>query len=310
MGSIKFVKFHWNFIWAVLVLLNFSLFVGSSNPNQESDHDVGVGFNKHTISMLPCFDRYVMESYFRQHDNIIDSNLQEYITHKIVSTLDKTASRLLVLEWGLTGEGSHRRLSSRIKFNVQPDLLADLSSQRCEVIIIERLPSGVFADPFELDHILQRGVFKDASVFGDINLELPSLLSNRSLVEIHLDTALNISAEKEIIKEFKVEIPLHARYPRLQASGYSTVRFSAPDLFFRCKMHDDSPAQTCLLTPITGNHGPEVNDVKWSIPAGIEAHARVVSIFTFATALLSVILIAIASFKVTRMEPNTRSKQS
>lgn len=56
-------------------------------------------------------------------------------------------------------------------------------------------------------------VFKDASVFGDTNLELPSFLSNQSIVEVHLDAALNNSAGKEIVLEFKIEIPLHARYP-------------------------------------------------------------------------------------------------
>ncbi|KAK9698975.1 hypothetical protein RND81_08G144800 [Saponaria officinalis] len=297
-------------MWAILVILGFSIYFGSSNQNQESDHDFSVEFNKHTISSVACIDRYVMDPYFRQHDGNIDLDLQDYIKHKIASASDKISSKLLVLERHLIGEGSHRRLSSSIKFSVQHLPADDFSSQICEVVIIERLPCGVFADPFELDHIVQRGAYKDASVFGDINLELPSFLSNQSLVEIHLDAALNISADKEIVKEFKLEIPLHARYPRLQASGYSTVRFSDPDLFFRCKMNDDAPAQTCLLTPISGNYGLKVNDFEWSIPAGIEAHAGIVSVVTFTTALLSVILIAVASFKVTRTEPDTRVKES
>jgi phosphatidylinositol glycan class X len=35
--------------------------------------------------------------------------------------------------------------------------LSELLSYSCELIVIERLPSGVFADPFELQHLAQRG---------------------------------------------------------------------------------------------------------------------------------------------------------
>ena len=55
--------------------------------------------------------------------------------------------------------------------------------------------------------------FKDVSVFGDVNLELPSFRSNRSIVEIHLDMNLNKSSGQEIVQEFRTELPLHARYP-------------------------------------------------------------------------------------------------
>lgn len=48
------------------------------------------------------------------------------------------------------GEGSHRRLSSSIR------LESEHSLQSCEGIIIEKLPSGVFADPFELQHLVHR----------------------------------------------------------------------------------------------------------------------------------------------------------
>ncbi|XP_074264670.1 uncharacterized protein LOC141587135 isoform X2 [Silene latifolia] len=279
---------------------------------QESDSESVVDSFKHTTSSLPCFERYAMKTFFGQHDNIIDLNLEDYIKHKIPFGSQTTVFRLLVLERLLIGEGSHRRLSSSIKFSVPRDLSADFSSQICEVIIIERLPSGVFADPFELDHILHRGVFKDAYVFGDTNLELPSFLSNQSVVEIHLDAALSTSPAQEIVKEFKIEIPLHARYPPLEESGYVTVRFDIPDLFLRCKSknNEEEPARTCLLTPIAGNDGLKAHDIKWSIPAGMEAHARTVSVVTFITALSSVILIVTASLKHTRTDSDARLKQS
>lgn len=52
-----------------------------------------------------------------------------------------------------------------------------------------------------------------ASVFGDTNLESPSIQSNRSLVEIHMDVGSNaLSASKNEL-EINIELPIHARYP-------------------------------------------------------------------------------------------------
>ena len=54
-------------------------------------------------------------------------------------------------------------------------------------------------------------VFNDIAVFGDTNLESPSFLSNRSVVEIHMDVSPDISTRKNEI-DIKLELPLHARY--------------------------------------------------------------------------------------------------
>ena len=52
-------------------------------------------------------------------------------------------------------------------------------------------------------------VFHDAAVFGDTNLELPSFLSIRSVVEIHLDFDPSIFSKSA---DINLELPLHARY--------------------------------------------------------------------------------------------------
>lgn len=61
-----------------------------------------------------------------------------------------------------------------------------------------------------VDKILSPAVFADVAVFGDTNLELPSTLSNKSIVEIHMDLQHhNLLSNCEIV----IELPLHARYP-------------------------------------------------------------------------------------------------
>ncbi|KAL2899808.1 Phosphatidylinositol-glycan biosynthesis class X protein [Bienertia sinuspersici] len=301
--AVEFGKAIGHFL--IVILLHFTISVSSPTSNQEKLYNYNGNYHEHNINSLPCYARYALESFFRDYDSFTYSNFVEYMDHNAI--IGSVYSRLVDLERHLIGEGSHRRLASSIKFSMQPDLIADFSSHICEVIVIERLPSGVFADSFELQHLVHRGVFKDAFVFGDTNLELPSFLSNQSIVEIHLDAALNNSAGKEIPLELTMEIPLHARYPPLEESGYSKIRFGAPDLFMRCKLH---PAQGCSLSPITTGHVLEFGDIIWSMPAGVKAHSRIVSVATFVSALLSATLIIIASLCSSRIEYNGRLKQS
>lgn len=55
-------------------------------------------------------------------------------------------------------------------------------------------------------------MFLDAAIFGDTNLELPSTLSNRSTLELHL-----IGGQTNLLElqrfHISSELPLHARYP-------------------------------------------------------------------------------------------------
>lgn len=111
----------------------------------------------------PYLDNYVAKSYFSKHDNLIDSKFEDFIAHDILSSgcisLQGNVEfppKLTFLHRKLIGEGSHRRLSSSLRLKMSSESFSR-SSKSFEVIIVERLPSGVFADPFELQHLVQRG---------------------------------------------------------------------------------------------------------------------------------------------------------
>ncbi|CAN6329711.1 unnamed protein product [Urochloa humidicola] len=151
------------------------------------------------------------------------------------------------------------------------------------------LPNGVFADPFELQHFVERKVFLDVAVFGDTNLELPSALSNQSAVEIHFDLRPSTLTNCNLV----VDLPLHARYPPLDASGYATVEFGSPDLFLRYRkkeIHSDS----CLWVLKNLETAP-AEKATWRIPCGDEAHIGFVSSITFLSALVCSMSIVIAT---------------
>lgn len=53
----------------------------------------------------------------------------------------------------------------------------------------------------------------DISVFGDMDLELPTVHSNRTVVEIHLDFGPSSLSSHEDGLGINLRIPLHVRYP-------------------------------------------------------------------------------------------------
>lgn len=239
-----------------------------------------------------CVEKYISKGYFEKKSNLDDSEFDNYVKHEISSCSCQLPKdnlnyppRLLTLHRNLMGEGSHRRLSSSIR------LESEHSLQSCEGIIIEKLPSGVFADPFELQHLVHRKVFSDAAVFGDSNLELPSFRSNRSVVEIHTE----ISSGEDINSnqmEIKIELPLHARYPPL-GEGFAKVKFGIPDIFLRCSSIQGN-LDKCGYMPRKGEGPKSVDDV-WEVPCGNKEHQGIVSVVTFTSAIISASLIVFTS---------------
>ncbi|XP_074330619.1 uncharacterized protein LOC141667879 [Apium graveolens] len=259
--------------------------------------------------------RYITEPYFKKYDSLLDSDFQKFIAHEVPLDLcelsqDKVdlAPRLSLLQRRLIGEGSHRRLSTSVRFDINQENVS-VPDHYCEAIIIEKLPSGVFADPFELQHLLHHGVYTEASVFGDTNLESPSIQSNRSLVEIHMDVGSNALSGSKNELEINIELPIHARYPPLGERGYSRIEFGLPDLFTRCNVQRKSHIEICIFNSTVSATKALGGSIVWKVPSGIEKHAPIVSFFTFISAILSAISIVLVSVSHSNFEPDDK-KQS
>ncbi|KAJ8478155.1 hypothetical protein OPV22_021882 [Ensete ventricosum] len=266
--------------------------------NKISDH-VGKS-SQRLVGCWPYSEAYLTSSYFAPHKSLFDSDCHGYLAEEFGSgdlckgmANEISLLQLSDLQRRLRGEGSHRHLTSTLRFMNRSYNRSLLDSQDCKAVIIERLPIGVFADPFELQHLVDRKVFLDAAVFGDTNLELPSALSNRSIVEVHI----NIGIENPLRSyETVMELPLHARYPPLDDSGYAQVQFGHPDLFLHCRSKE-AHSESCLWTLSEVNAGPAVA-VMWRVPSGNDAHRGIVSSVTFVSALvcaLSLVVSAITS---------------
>ncbi|XP_044466949.1 phosphatidylinositol-glycan biosynthesis class X protein isoform X2 [Mangifera indica] len=295
-----------NLAIAIMVFAAVGIEVGRCGTNFDS--------NKSNIKAFCSSKKYLMTSYFEKYENLVDSYFQDFIARELHSVScevlpenQSPVSKHSVLQRHLIGEGSHRHLSSSIRFDIDPKSLARLPINYCEVLVVERLPSGVFADPFELQH-LQQHVFTDIAVSGDTNLELPSFRSNQSAVEIHMNVGTNIFHEKAL--EIKLQLPLHARYQPLAETGYSKVEFGSPDLFICCCIEGKPQNKSCLFISTTGHTESKTEAAVWKIPSGIKAHTEVVSVVTFISAVLSTLAIVWASIFCSDIKPRKSSKQS
>ncbi|TVU49322.1 hypothetical protein EJB05_00630 [Eragrostis curvula] len=247
------------------------------------------------INCMPCSRKYVGDAFLDistcqldQRRHLAETLYSGGLCNGLADDLD--VPTLSELHRQLVGEGSHRRLVYSMKFGAFQDaVLSFLDSYDAHLVVIEKLPNGVFADPFELQHFVERKVFLDVSVFGDTNLELPSALSNRSAVEFHVDLRSSTSANNNLV----IDLPLHARYPPLDASGYATVEFGSPDLFLR--YHKKKVHSGPCLWALKNLDAAPVEKAVWRVPCGDEAHIGLVSSMTFLSALICSVSIVLAA---------------
>ncbi|KAG8092977.1 hypothetical protein GUJ93_ZPchr0012g20060 [Zizania palustris] len=98
--------------------------------------------------------------------------------------------------------------------------------------------------------LLREKSFSMLLFLENTNLELPSALSNQSAVQIHVDLRPSASMNYYLV----IDLPLHARYPPLDASGYATVEFGSPDLLLRDRKKEISDSCFWVLKDLNAAH--------------------------------------------------------
>lgn len=198
------------------------------------------------------------------------------------------------LERKLIGHGAHRELRTF--------LTAKLGKfEECYMVIVERLSSGVFADMFELEGLVARGVYENAAIYGDHNLELPAIHSFESMVVVHT----RFESKPGHPLQAQVSIPVHARYPPLSFESHVAVGLKFPHLLLQCFQNDSASLSGALNTPkddmswalLTMKDRPmlDLSEVKWYVPAGDPRHARTVASVTALFSLLGVLVLWLVS---------------
>lgn len=117
------------------------------------------------VGCIPCSQRYLLSSLFEENQTVCSAEIKTLLSQKF--GLDDSCKRLphskssmplLSAMWRhLDGDGSHRRLISSMRFEFPPDGARELDAYYCEIVQIESLPTGVFADSFELHRLVHNG---------------------------------------------------------------------------------------------------------------------------------------------------------
>ncbi|KAM7254345.1 hypothetical protein ACFE04_032027 [Oxalis oulophora] len=205
---------------------------------------------------------YITKSYFDNHDNfaaskLIDHDLGFDSCHKL---LHNVTIKSTITNRHLIGEGSHRRLSNSITFQTK-----NLPNHSCRVVIVEKLPDGVFADPFELQDLHQ-------------HFELPLHARYQFLAAV-----------------FVLSIKGSFFFQPLDESGYTNVEFGEPDLLMHCIVEAEPDNRSCLFNSTLDRVKSKTQAVVWKIPSGMKTHSSFVSVVTFISAILSTLSIVWAS---------------
>ncbi|XP_021571315.1 phosphatidylinositol-glycan biosynthesis class X protein [Carlito syrichta] len=139
----------------------------------------------------------------------------------------------IILKQEVLKDGFHRDLSIKVKFG---ESIEDL--QTCRLLIKQRIPTGLFVDPYELASLRERNITEAVMVSENFNIEAPNYLSKESEVLIYA------RQDSQCSDCFQAFLPVHYRYHRPHSKdGETFVVVNNPDLLMYCDQ--EFPILTC-----------------------------------------------------------------
>lgn len=186
----------------------------------------------------------------------------------------------------------------KVTYTVQ--LPQAVASDTCKFTVLQLLPAGVYADPYELQNLVTTNTQKEGGrllsvkVFGLVDVEKIETDCGHTLLSV---SAQCVAAQMQVVShhgdmQMKLTVPLHARYPapqKCRASGLFTFLFSGlhhynmtPSLLRveHANKADSNPSPQCYS-------GQAQHSLHWTVPTGGMWHMRLVEIVTTLTAVSS-----------------------
>eukprot|EP00850_Spirogloea_muscicola_P011476 SM000071S21100 [mRNA] locus=s71:416935:419966:+ [translate_table: standard] len=213
----------------------------------------------------------------------------------------------------LEGRGAHRALRTQVQLELKPERPPaeggmtgpgppPTASCTPALALVERLPSGVFVDPFELQRLHRAKQCSQAMVCGTVDLERPSPLCEPSGAMVFADeatTADEPGKPHELLRHFSARLPVHARYPEVDMGPcrkHATVLLLPPLLLITCydtslnKSEQEASIAEAIWTELDMDLLSEAKDeqvvpLEWLVPVGCSEHAWLVTWVTGITAV-------------------------
>ena len=186
------------------------------------------------------------------------------------------------------------------------DLPQDMTFDTCNFTVLQLLPAGLFADPYELQNlvttIMQWGKSKLLSsfkVFGVVDVEKIETDCSQTLLSVSVRYAASQTQlpSCNAHMQIRLTVPLHARYPAphmSDPSGLSTFLWSGlhhynittPLFIVEIASESDATPQ-CFSTPAQQTSKDSQQFLDWAVPTGGMWHMPLVEIITVLTAVCS-----------------------
>lgn len=186
------------------------------------------------------------------------------------------------------------------------DLPQDMPFDTCNFTVLQLLPAGLFADPYELQHLVtttvqrgKSGLLSSFKVFGVFDVEKIETDCSQTLLSAsaHYSASQTQVASRNAHMYILLRVPLHARYPAPHYSDASGLRtfvwsglhhYNITKPLFRVECAGASAATPqCYSTPAqqTGKRSQQV--LHWTVPTGGMWHMQLVEVVTALTAVFS-----------------------
>jgi len=217
------------------------------------------------LSLLMFLASYIHESTSRQHDTVVFQ-----------------ISRILL------GEGFHREIETVIVWTNKT--MTRLLDAKCQFLLVETLPPGMYSDPFQLQMLEAFGGPK-VSFQSSVDIEAPAHDSNALKLNIYINPQEASFSPPKFWKMTTI-LPVHARYHQpavkaressadivvLHPSLYSTCQFSASEDMTQTATCKYDSAQDCHWAFVKYQTKSRILNMR--IPIGIDDHKTYVLFFT------------------------------
>lgn len=177
----------------------------------------------------------------------------------------------------------------------------------CKLTVLQPLPAGIFADPYELENLVTAGERQHNDslrlsmfrLFGTIDVEKIECDCNATV----LSASAHLHSPKEAAKSCSgaqhsyLSVPMHARYPAPQLQPVSGLvpillgahhQYNLSDPVVRVECSRASQQKSDCYLPLlvqTSSNAHEKLDLHWTVPAGGLWHIQFVHSVTAFTAV-------------------------
>lgn len=190
------------------------------------------------------------------------------------------------------------------------DLPQHMASDSHKLTVLQLLPAGLYADPYELQNLvtttMQRGnsaLLSSFKVFGLVDVEKIETDCRQIVLSISAHYAACQTRDASCTAHLQMEltVPLHARYPAPQtfhAPGFEAFLWSGLHHYniTRPLFLVENTSESSAATPWCSTSAQQISNsdqqcVYWTIPTGAMWHMQLVETVTVLTAVCSLLVL-------------------